>query len=276
MRNLFTFLWKNYFFLLFILLEAVAFVLISRNNYYQRTVMINSTNDFTGTLLETYSGFTEYFHLKEANRELAEENARLLNRRPEAFIITDTNIFFVDDSLYNRQFSYMPARVISNSINRRNNYMKLNKGSIHGVQPDMAVIAPGGVAGQVIEVSPHFSSVMSVINMNTRLSARLKTSGQVGTLKWDGENYRTGLLVDIPSHVSINVGDTVVTSGFSQIYPRNEMIGVVEDFSIGQGDNFYRVKIRFAVDYNQLRHVFIVKNLFQDELMMLEQTEITE
>lgn len=276
MRNLITFLWKNYFFLLFVLLEAVSLLLISRNNYYQRTVMINSTNDLTGSLLETYSGFTDYFELKEANKMLAEENARLLNRRPESFISTDTGIFYMNDSLFARQFYYMSAKVMSNSTNRRNNYLKLNKGRIHGVDRDMAVIAPNGVVGQVIEVSPHFSSVMSVLNMNTRISARLKSSGQVGTLMWNGEDYRMGKLVDIPSHVQIKKGDTVVTSGFSQIYPKGELIGLVEDFSIGRGDNFYQVKVRFTVDYNKLYHVYIVKNLFREELMMLEQNEIKE
>ena len=276
MRNLITFLWKNYFFLLFVLLEAVSLLLISRNNYYQRTVMINSTNDLTGSLLETYSGFTDYFELKEANKMLAEDNARLLNRRPEAFISTDTGIFYMNDSLFARQFYYIPAKVMSNSTNRRNNYLKLNKGRIHGVDRDMAVIAPNGVVGQVIEVSPHFSSVMSVLNMNMRISARLKSSGQVGTLMWKGEDYRLGKLVDIPSHVQIKKGDTVVTSGFSQIYPKGELIGLVEDFSIGRGDNFYQVKVRFTVDYNKLYHVYIVKNLFREELMMLEQNEIKE
>ncbi len=276
MRNLITFLWKNYFFLLFVLLEAVSLLLISRNNYYQRTVMINSTNDLTGSLLETYSGFTDYFELKEANKKLAEENARLLNRRPESFISTDTGIFYMNDSLFARQFYYMSAKVISNSTNRRNNYLKLNKGRIHGVDRDMAVIAPNGVVGQVVEVSPHFSSVMSVLNMNTRISARLKSSGQVGTLLWNGEDYRMGKLVDIPSHVQINKGDTVVTSGFSQIYPKGELIGLVEDYSIGRGDNFYQVKVKFAVDYNKLYHVYIVQNLFREELMMLEQNEIRE
>ncbi len=276
MRNLITFLWKNHFFLLFVLLEVIALLLISKNNYYQRTVMINSTSDVTGRLLEWYNNFEGYFELKNANQILAEENARFLNSKPGAFLKTDTNTFYHNDSLYVRQYAYLTARVISNSTNRRNNYLKLNKGSLQGVDRDMAVVSPSGVVGQVIEVSPHFSSVMSVLNMNTRISARLKSSQQVGTLLWDGEDYRTGLLTDIPSHVRVHRGDTVVTSGYSHIYPSGELIGVVDDFSIGQGDNFYSIRVRFSVDYNKLYHVYIVKNLLQDELLRLEEVEIDE
>lgn len=270
MRNLITFLWKNYFFFLFVMLEAFAILLMVKNNYYQQTVVINTTNDFTGSLLSVYDGLKDYFELREANTQLAIENARFKNQQPSSFIKTDTNVFYVDDTLHMRQFAFIPAQVISNSVSRRNNYLKLNKGNFHGVEADMAVIAPDGVVGQIIETSENFCSVMSILNMNTRISARLKSSGQVGTLRWDGNDYQIGKLLDIPSHVQIRRGDTVVTSGYSHIYPRGELIGVVEDYSIGEGDNFYQVDVRFSVDYNSLYHVYIVKNLYRRELMNLE------
>lgn len=270
MRNLITFLWKNYFFFLFVMLEVFAVFLMAKNNYYQRTVVINTTNDFTGSLLSVYDGLTDYFQLREANMQLAYENTQFHNRQPSSFIKTDTNVFYVDDTLHLRQFAFIPAQVISNSVNRRNNYLKLNKGNFHGVEVDMAVIAPNGVVGQIIETSENFCSVMSMLNMNTRISARLKSSGQVGTLRWDGNDYQIGKLLDIPSHVQIRRGDTVVTSGYSHIYPRGELIGVVEDYSIGEGDNFYQVDVRFSVDYNSLYHVYIVNNLLRQELMKLE------
>jgi len=274
MRNLIVFLWKNYFFFLFLILEAMALFLLVNNNYYQRRIVVNSTTDLTGHILKTYDDVVSYFALKEANRQLARENARFHNMQPEAFIRADTGQFYRDDTLFNRQYRYVSARVISGSVNRRNNYLKLDKGRIHGIAPDMAVIAPDGVVGQVVEVSDHFSSVMSVLNSQSRISAKLRKSSQVGSLSWNGEDYRMGKLVDIPSHVQFETGDTVVTSGYSFIYPEGRLIGVVVDSSIEPGDNFFKIDVRFAVDFNNLQYVYAVKNLFRDELMELEENEI--
>lgn len=276
MRNLIIFIWKNYFFFLFLILEAFSLFMISRNNYYQRTVLINSTSDFTGSLLESYRNFWEYLSLKDANKILAEENAQFYNRQPSSFIKNDTNTFYFRDTLYKRQYSYISAKVIGNSTNRRNNYLKLNKGQIHGVKKDMAVITSTGLVGQVVEASKHFCSVMAVINTHTRISARLKASSQIGTLRWDGNDYRIGTLVDIPSHVQIHIGDSVITSGYSYIYPEGHLIGTVEDFRIERGDSFYTIDVRFSIDYNKVFYVYIVKNYFQDELLRLERNEMKE
>lgn len=274
MRNLIVFLWKNHFFFLFLFMEAIALFLLFNNNYYQRRVVINTTSDITGNILMGYDNVADYFFLKEANDKLAEENARYRNLKPEAFLQVDTNSFFAEDSINERQFKYIPARVISNSVNRRNNYLKLNKGLNHGIEPDMGVVAPNGVVGQVIEVSDNFSSVMSILNSQARISAKLKSSNQVGSLFWNGEDYRMGKLVDIPSHVHFSKGDTIVTSGYSFIYPEGEMIGVVDTSAIEPGDNFFKIDVKFAVDFNKIHHVYVVKNLFADELRELENQEI--
>ncbi|MCF8364261.1 MAG: rod shape-determining protein MreC [Bacteroidales bacterium] len=276
MRNLIAFLWKNYFFFLFVILEVAALFLIVNNNYYQQRVFINSTSDFTGNLIEKYNNFTSYFALKNANKILVEENTRFYNMSPKSFIKTDTSTFFVNDSLYTQQYKYRSAKVISNSINRRNNYLKLNKGSLQGIKPDMAVVATGGIVGQVIEVSDHFSSVMSILNSNARVSAKLRKSNQVGSLFWDGQDYKMGKLVDIPSHVRINIGDTVVTSGYSYTYPEGRIVGVVEGFNIEEGESFFEVDVRFSVDFNNLSYVYVIQNLFKGELIQLEQSDYTE
>ncbi len=274
MRNLIVFLWKNHFFFLFLFLEAIALFLLFNNNYYQRRVVINTTSDITGNILMGYDNVADYFFLKEANDKLAEENARYRNLTPEAFLQVDTNSFFAEDSINETQYKYISARVISNSVNRRNNYLKLNKGRNHGLEPDMGVVAPNGVVGQVIEVSDNFSSVMSILNSQARISAKLKSSNQVGSLFWNGEDYSMGKLVDIPSHVHFSKGDTIVTSGYSFIYPEGEMIGVVDTSAIEPGDNFFKIDVKFAVDFNKIHHVYVVKNLFADELRELENQEI--
>ncbi|MCF8366603.1 MAG: rod shape-determining protein MreC [Bacteroidales bacterium] len=276
MRNLIAFLWKNYFFFLFVALEVVAYFLIINNNFYQRRVIINSTNDMLGNVFEGFDNFSEYLSLSKANRILSEENARFYNMRPESFIKNDTTTFFIDDTLYNRRFKYIAAKVISNSVTRRNNYLKLDKGRNHGLKPDMAVITSDGVVGQIIEVSDNFSSVMSILNNNSRISVKLKNANHVGSLFWDGTDYRMGTLVDIPSHVLISKGDTVVTSGFSHIFPEGKYIGIVEDFNIGTGDSFYSIGVKFSVDYNKIYYVYAVENLLRDELLQLDENKIAE
>ncbi|HZK06787.1 MAG TPA: rod shape-determining protein MreC [Bacteroidales bacterium] len=276
MRNLIVFLWRHNFFFIFLLLEALALLLVVNNNYYQRRVMVNTTSDISGSLLSTVNEITAYISLKKANQILSEENARLSNKLPSAFMRTDTAQFFVNDSLFRQQYQYVSATVISNSISRRNNYMKINKGRRHGLRPDMAVLAPNGVAGQIIEVSKNYSSVMSMLNSHTRINAKLKNSNQSGSLSWTGHDYRFGKLVDIPSHVSIHIGDTVVTSGYSHIFPEGQMLGTVEEFSPAPGDNFWDVKIHFSVDYNNLQYVYVVKNLIKEELLQLEKKQLTE
>lgn len=273
MQNLFAFIWKYSFYFLFLLLMVISFVLMVQNNYYQKTVAINSTNGITGGLLSVTSNFSDYFVLRHVNKKLAEENARLMTQSPDSFHFIGKEGFENSDSAYVRQYNYVVAKVISNTINRRNNYMKLNKGRLQGIKPNMAVIAPDGVVGQVIEVSNHFSSVMSVLNRNSRVSAKLKSSNQVGSLQWGGEDYRIGKLIDIPSHVRIMIGDSVVTSGYSHVFPEGKLIGFVEEFNLEPGENFYDVNVRFSVDFNKLSYVYVVNNLFRDELMGLQAGE---
>lgn len=273
MQNLFAFIWKYSFYFLFLLLMVISFVLMVQNNYYQKTVAINSTNGITGGLLSVTSNFSDYFVLRHVNKKLAEENARLMTQSPDSFHFIGKEGSENSDSAYVRQYNYVVAKVISNTINRRNNYMKLNKGRLQGIKPNMAVIAPDGVVGQVIEVSNHFSSVMSVLNRNSRVSAKLKSSNQVGSLQWGGEDYRIGKLIDIPSHVRIMIGDSVVTSGYSHVFPEGKLIGFVEEFNLEPGENFYDVNVRFSVDFNKLSYVYVVNNLFRDELMGLQAGE---
>ena len=270
MKNLFAFLLKYHFFFLFVLLELFSFFLVVRNSYYQSSVIVSSTNRITGGILNTYSGITDYFSLRKANRILAEENADFYNRLPGAFIATDTNTFFLNDTLYRRQYRYYAAKVISNTTSRRNNYLMINKGKVHGIEREMGVATSGGIVGQVVEVSDYFSRVMSVLNMHSKISVRVKSSGQIGTLIWNGRDYRIGTLIDIPTHSKLNIGDTVVTSGFSHIFPEGIRVGTVQDFRINPGDNFFTADISYFVDYNRIYHVFVIQNLFRKEMNELD------
>ncbi|HPS46031.1 MAG TPA: rod shape-determining protein MreC [Bacteroidales bacterium] len=266
MRNFFNFLIRQYFFFLFLILEIISFVLIVQYNYYQKSSFINTTNNISGGILSSFHSISEYFSLRETNQKLAEENARLLSEAAKFYLKTDTLTHFQKDTIYNRQFVFTTAKVLSNSTNRRNNYLTLNKGSKHGISIDMGVISSNGIVGIVKEVSSHFSSVISVLNKETKISAKIRKNGQIGTVIWEGGNYRYGHLIDIPTHIKPLIGDTIITSGFSNSFPEGILIGTISDFKIEKGDNFYTITIKFLNDFNSISYVNVIKNLMKPEL----------
>jgi rod shape-determining protein MreC len=274
MRYLFAFLWKHNFFFLFLLLEVTAFLLIANDNYYQSSSILNSTNRITGSIYTTSNNISEYFHLRKVNKKLAEENARLHSLSLNAFLKTDTNNFFVKDTFYRQRYEYISAKVISNSTSKRNNYIMLNKGRNFNIEKDMAVISAGGVVGIVKEVSQNFCSVMSVLHKKTKISAKIKKNNQLGTIVWNGQNATIGSLTEIPIHVRLVKGDTVITSGYSLLFPEGVMIGTIKNFYVAKGDNFYTVDVKFSTDFNAIGYVEIVKNLMREEQQQLEDKSI--
>jgi rod shape-determining protein MreC len=270
MRNFFVFLWKQYFFFLFLFLEVIAIILVVQNSYYQRTTFINSANSFSGSILGTFNNISEYFSLREANKRLAEENARLLSDSKKWFLQTDHKIFYYNDTLYRQQYEFISAKVVKNTTSKRNNYLLLNKGSNQGITNDMGVVTSNGIVGIVKDVSPNFCSVISVLHKESKISAKLKKYGQIGTVVWNGGNYRFGELIDIPTHVKPTLGDTIITSGYSTSFPEGILIGTISDFKIEKGDNFYSITVRFATDFNSISYANVIRNLMKDEIDKLE------
>lgn len=265
MKNLFVFLWKYHAFLLFIFLEIIAGILIVSNNSYQRSAFVNSTNNVTASMLNSVNNITEYFSLKTQNEQLAAENARLRAKIQSSFIITDNKVFSNNDTLYRQQFSFTEMKIISNSINKRSNYILLNKGSKQGIKPDMGLISSNGIIGIVKDVSDNFCSAMSVLHKKTAIDAKIKNSGYTGTVVWEGGNYRYGKLINIPSHVRIHKGDTVVTSANSAIFPEGIRIGVVKSYKLKPGESFFTIDIEFTIDFNKVEYAYAVINLFKEE-----------
>lgn len=269
MRNLFLFIWKNSFFFLFIILEIAAFSLIIRHNRFHNTGFFNSSNFITGNIYLVYDNITGYLNLKKQNELLVAENARLLSEAAGAYIEIENLTFTSNDSL-KRKFEYREAKAINNSINRRNNFITLDKGSLHGIEPMMGVIAPDGVVGIVKDVSENFCSVISLLNKNTIISSKLKNSGYLGSVMWEGGDPTMGILLDIPKHAKLNIGDTVVTSGASAIFPDGVMVGTINDYNLKDGDNFYRVNVNLSTDFGKLAYTYVVKNLMDQEQKELE------
>ncbi|MDP4291770.1 MAG: rod shape-determining protein MreC [Bacteroidota bacterium] len=271
MRNLFNFFWRHSNFILFLLLEFFALLLVVNNNGYQKSVSYAWVSEKTGMIQSEYNSLWEYLNLKQTNKELAAENARYRSLLKSSYLVTDTLVHFRKDSLYHQQYKTLSAQVISNSTNSLTNYMQLNKGKLQGISNDMAVVSPSGVVGIVVNTSPNFSWVMSLINKETRISARIKKNGQIGTIAWEGGSYRYASLKDIPTYVRISKGDTIITSGYSHVFPEGQLIGVVNDFTIKGGEHFYTINVRLGVDFNSLSHVYVIKNLLREEQLKLEE-----
>ncbi|TXB64273.1 rod shape-determining protein MreC [Vicingus serpentipes] len=270
MRNLLRFLTKNSFIFLFVVLEVVAFGMLIQNNNYQNSKFFNSSNFLVGNLYATVNNFNDYFHLKEENQVLADQNARLQSTNVSSFMKVFGRLVQINDTTYLQNYVYSSAKVINNSTNKRQNYITLDKGGINGIRPEMGVISSKGVVGIVKNVSEHFSSVMSVLHEKNKLSAKIKKSGYFGSLVWGNNDYRIADLKDIPNHVNLAIGDTIVTSGFSSIFPENILIGTVKEFDLPEGNNFYNIKVEFSEDYKNISHVYIVRSLLKEEKELLE------
>ncbi|MFN5710687.1 MAG: rod shape-determining protein MreC [Bacteroidota bacterium] len=271
MRNLLRFLWKYSNFVLFILMEVCCFYLIFQNNSFQRASWINSSNAFAGNVFTTVNSIKEYFALKETNELLAAENARLRTQSLGSYakyITTKTN---VSDTVLKQQYTYIPADVVNNSVNRRNNYLTLNRGYKQGITRDMAVITSNGIVGYIKDVSANYCTVLSILNKDAKISAKVKRYDELGSLIWEGGDYRYGLLQDIGTHVKIAKGDSIVTSNFSDIFPSNIMIGTVESYAPREGGEFYNIKVKYSANLKNVTHVYIINNILRQEKIQLEE-----
>lgn len=270
MLKLIEFIKHNSHVFLFILLEVVAMVLVSRNSYYQGSKLVSWGNSIAGGYFEGVHSVTGYFGLKSENDRLAAENARLRAQLESSYISYSDVEFEVDDTVYLQRYSYSEATVIKNTWNKTDNYIMINKGSRQGVKVDQAVMSPQGIVGVVVNTTHNFSTIMPVLHSDSRNSVKIKRTNTNGTLMWEGGDFRYASVVDIPTTHKLLKGDTIVTSGLANDFPEGVMVGFVEDFDELKGSGFYDVKIRLATDFNKLSHVYIINNRFkeeQDELM---------
>jgi rod shape-determining protein MreC len=173
-------------------------------------------------------------------------------------------------------YYFTSAKVISNSVNKQFNYITLNKGSRHGIKPDMGIINDQGVVGVITHVSKNYSTGLSMLNKRLLIPAKITKNNYFGSLVWDGEHYNTADLNEIPFHVMVNVGDTVVTSGYSNIFPEGIMIGIIKDYTAVSGTNFYNIKVELSTNFKTLKYVDVVKNTKRAEQIKLESTNVGE
>jgi rod shape-determining protein MreC len=270
MRNLVVLIWKNYFFVMFLLLETICVYLIVQNNKFQRASFVNSSNNVSASVLSTAENVQQYFYLKSENERLAKENAELHSHDMLSFSILVNDQYIVNDTTYRQKYTYTSAKVVGNSTNMRNNYLTLDKGAKQGITNKMGVITSTGVVGLVEHVSENFCTVKSLLHSNTIINSKLKKDGSFGPLDWDGESFEYATLNDIPTHVRLLKGDTVVTSQYTKMFPENIMVGTVDSYYKEGTKPFYTVKVKLSTDFKKLTHVYIVDNKLRQEQEELE------
>ncbi len=271
MQRLFLFLYHYRAFIIFLFLEILCLWLIVENNSYQGARYFNSSNRLVGGIMQTSGSISEYFSLGEVNESLAQENARLrreLSQLEQS--LTRLDMSRMRDFDFLNKYDFISAGVINNSTRRATNYITINRGSQDGIEPDMAVIDDYGVVGQVKAVSKRFAVITSILHTNIRVSSRLQRTGDLCTTQWDGLNPDKAKLEFLPRHVSPQVGDTVVTSGFNAIYPSDIPVGVISEVNLDENSLWYDITIDLSADMNGLSYVYLIKNNLRIEQDSLE------
>ncbi len=265
MYNLLRFLQRYHLVLLFLALELVSLSMLLRSHTYQRAKVLNASSGLVGSFYSFRSGFSDVFTLQFTNEQLMKENA-LLRQKLEFY----RNQQFPVDTLRTKPaFDYIPARVISNTVHLRNNYIVINKGSRQGVVKDMGLMSSEGVVGIITGVSENYSVALSLLHKYANISVSFLHSDQLANVTWNGPDFRIGNVIDIPTYVNMKHGDTVVTSGNSFIFPEGIIVGTIDEPIESAAGDMNTATLQFATDFNKLKSVFVIRNNNSFELNSL-------
>ncbi|OFX74282.1 MAG: rod shape-determining protein MreC [Bacteroidetes bacterium GWE2_29_8] len=271
MRNIIIFFQRYYVTILFVLYLIIGFVFLFQYNNYQKVYFFNRFTSFSGNIYIIRDRVYKHFSLDQANRELIKENALLKEKLKDSYIINQHKTFEINDSLYKQRYEYTTAKIIYSTVNSLKNYLILDKGAKDGITENMAVVNNKGIVGIVNNVSDNFSTVLSVLNNKVKVSIKLERTKYIGTLIWDGYNSNKAKIIEIPIHAEIKVGDKVITSGYSEIFPENYSVGYILHINRKPGNNFYDIDIMLSNDFNNINYVYIVKCLYKKEIEKLKE-----
>ena len=274
MRNLLEFLAKYNHWFVFLILEVVSMVLLFQYNSYQGSAWFSSANAVTGKLYEWDANVETFFSLTKVNQELTQRNAYLeqeVQKLSDSLVCVtkDSSIFHRDQFALLRNYRLIPAKVVANSIDKPGNLMTIDKGSADGIHKDMGVISGTGVVGIVYLVAEHYAIVIPVLNTKSNISCMIQNRGYFGYLRWKGGVSDLAYLEEVPRHAHFKLGDYVVTSGYSAVFPPGVRVGrILHVFNSADGLS-YRVQLRLSTDFARLRDVCVI-----DDAAMKERLEI--
>ncbi len=276
MQQIISFLYKNKLFILFLLLEVLAIIFTIQSHSFHKSKFVNSANFISGGIYDRVNNFKEFLLLKKENQRLSEENAQLRNLLELKQKESETGeASVIDTTRYKQKYSYTSAKVINNNYRKNNNYLTIDKGSNSGIEPDLGVINSKGIVGITKSVSNNYATVLSVLNVNSRINARLLNSDHFGSLSWDNRDFNVVQLQDLPVQASIYVGDTVVTGGKSTIFPEGIPIGTIRDFKT-RNNRYEFVNIALFNDMSSIGYVQVIKNFDKIEILDLEEKSTNE
>ena len=276
MRNLLNFFLKYNDWFLFILLEVISFVLLFRFNNYQGSAFFTSSNQVVGMVYEATNKVTGYFHLKTINDDLVQKNVELelqVEHLRTALLEMTADSAEIERMKSDALLGYdiYRASVINNSLTHADNYITLNKGENDGIRREMGVISGSGVVGIVYQTSPNYSVVIPILNSKSSISCKIKRSDYFGFLKWDGGSSQYATVKDMPRHSLFTLGDTIVTSGHSAVFPGGIPVGTVEDMSDSHDGLSYLLKVKLFTDFARLSDVRVIAKKAQEERLELEE-----
>ena len=273
MRKLLQVLQKYYLFFLFLFLELVGFLMLVRYNTYHQISYLSWLNEMTGGINEKYSNATDYLSLEKQLIALSNENAGLRKQLKQSYLNTESNFNPYADTVYDQNFIYRTAKIIDNSLSKQDNYLMIDKGSLAGINVGMGVINPTGIIGIVTDVSSHYSVVMSVLNSKFQLGVRLKNSNYFGVLNWNGKDPKLATLNNIQQFVAVNKSDKIETLGASGIFPEGLIVGAIDTIKVIEETNSWELEVLLSADIQQAKYVYVVENLFVEEIIQLEEGE---
>lgn len=272
MQNLIYFFARFGNFILFLILEIYCVYLIVNYNKTQNAIFVNSSNIFTGYVYDRSEELSKFYKLSEIADSLAAENARL-KRKVDVLSLVSSELEEVCDTTM-AMYDYYSAKIIKNSFAQRDNILLIDKGSKQGIESGMGVFTANGIIGIVKNTSPNYSNVVSILNSQSKISVSVRSKGYFGTLSWPGFQANYHEILDLPKHAGIEIGDTIITSGYSSIFPEGIMIGKIDEFEVESGSNFYSISVELFEDMTKTKYVYILNNQHKEELEELQNSDI--
>jgi rod shape-determining protein MreC len=273
MNNLIAIIQRFHVQFLFIGLMVIGLIITIQQKNYQKVAFINSANSISGGLRSKLSNVTSYFNLKQLNESLAIENARLRGLVPSSLEKINGDYIQVDDTLYHQKYIYRVADVIGNTVTRRNNYITINLGEKDGISEGMGVISSDGIVGMIKAVSENYATVLSFLHPNSSVSCKMKSSGIYGHLQWTSDRIDEAYINGVLITTKVNDGDSVITSGLSSLFPEGLYLGKIRSIKNNLETQSQQIKVKLNIQFNSLRKVYVVENLFSKEISELQNAQ---
>lgn len=274
-NNLIDFIRKYCYIFLFILFEAISMILLFRFNSYQGSVWFSAANSVAAGINSTYSNVMNFFNLEQINQELTAQNIAL-QRETEHLrqsLITATKDTTITEKLMREKlvgYNMVPATVVSNSAERSNNYLVIDRGEKDGIRPEMGVVGGGGVVGIIYLTGPHHSLVIPVTNRKSSISCRVRGQNYFGYLQWDGSSMLSAYVDDVPRYAKVKVGQAIETSGYSAVFPPGIFVGRVRTIRNSTDGQSYRLDVTLGTNFANLRDVLVVTTPYKAEIDTLQ------